>query len=197
MSLPGTPATVLASEFEDRAGYVAKKLSEEFTAPESVVGIRSVVRYRRKNQNRANAAANITTAINRRTSRFLLRVLISLLGRRMSVDCSVGLEPESEDGEAKKRSRHLRQRNASRPRTRCKKSFQRVLLDARTSELPHSGQVMILDEPESELILPPKYLKFAGCRAFACIPGAAGRGMFRERLRMQAPHGLACCWRDR
>jgi hypothetical protein len=63
------------------AGYAGEQVRAEFTAPESSEGLRSVVRYRRKNKNMINAAAKIEITNNRRTNRLFALVCLNFRGR--------------------------------------------------------------------------------------------------------------------
>jgi hypothetical protein len=83
------------------------------------------------------ATAKIEITVNWRLSRFLTRSLRSFPRPRVSSAFNGSPKSDSDELEAKKRFRHARHRNASRPHTRCKTSFTWVLFDERISELPH------------------------------------------------------------
>src|ERR1035441_7382437 len=114
-----------------------------------------------------SATAKMASTINRRPRRFLARGLRSGVDRRVRLDSTTCFGADTEDSDAKNRSLQLRQRNASRPRTRWKISFQRVLRDERISELPHPGQIMISEELGFELIVLRGYPRCGASRGRA------------------------------
>ena len=98
------------------------------------------------------------------------------MDRRVRFDSTArcGADTEDEDSDAKNRSLQLWQRNASRPRTRRKISFHRVLRDERISELPHPGQIMISEELGFELIVLRAYPRCGVSRGRADTQDATG-----------------------
>lgn len=143
-----------------------------------------------------SATAKIEITINWRIRRFLVRVLINFWCRSVRFDFTNRFKPDSVAFATKNRRLHLRQRAASLPSIRWKTSFQRVLLDARISELPHCGQVMIENAPVFELILPRVCPKFAGFPEPAGRRDEAEAGKRRAGQRKSRPLVLTRRWRD-
>lgn len=100
------------------------------------------------------APAKTQTIISVRIIRFFVRLLRYRLDRRRDPGFTARFFVSIVESEAKNLRRQLRQRNGSRrPRNQRKTSVLRLLRESRTSALPQTGQVIMKDRPEFQLIV--------------------------------------------